>query len=39
VILGRTFDLTGSYSSLLTLLASALGIIALSNFLLPRYSN
>jgi len=39
VILGRTFDLTGSYSSLLTLLASALGIIALSNFLLPRYAN
>ena len=39
VILGRAFDLTGSYSSLLTLLASALGIIALSNFLLPRYSN
>jgi MFS family permease len=39
VILGRTFDLTGSYASLLTLLASALGIIALSNFLLPRYSS
>ena len=39
VILGRTFDLTGSYSSSLTVLASALGVIALSNFLLPRYSD
>jgi MFS family permease len=38
VILGRTFDVTGSYASLLTLLASALGIMALSNFLLPRYA-
>jgi len=39
VILGRTFDLTGSYASLLTLLGYALGVIALTNFLLPRYSN
>lgn len=39
IILGRAFDLTGSYASLLTLLAYALGAIALSNFLLPRYSN
>ena len=39
VILGRTFDLTGSYASLLTLLAYALSVIALSNFLLPRYSS
>jgi len=38
VILGRTFDATGSYSSLLTVLASALGVIALTNFLLPRYT-
>lgn len=37
VILGRTFDATGSYSSLLTVLAAALGIMALTNFLLPRY--
>ena len=39
VILGRTFDLTGSYASLLTVLGLALAAIALSNFLLPRYSN
>lgn len=38
VILGRAFDLTGSYVSLLTVLALALGIAALSNFLLPRYA-
>ena len=38
VILGRAFDATGSYASLLTLLASALGFIALTNFLLPRYA-
>lgn len=37
VILGHAFDATGSYASLLTLLACALGGIALSNFLLPRY--
>jgi MFS family permease len=39
VILGRAFDATGSYSSLLLLLAAALGIMALTNFLLPRYSD
>jgi hypothetical protein len=38
VILGRTFDLTGSYASLLSVLGFALAVIALSNFLLPRYS-
>ena len=38
VILGRAFDVTGSYASLLTLLAVALGLIALTNFLLPRYA-
>ena len=38
VILGQAFDATGSYASLLTLLASALGIMALTNFLLPRYA-
>ena len=37
VILGRAFDLTGSYTSLLTLLAAALAVMALGNFLLPRY--
>lgn len=39
VILGRAFDATGSYVSLLTLLASALGFMALTNFLLPRYAD
>jgi MFS family permease len=39
VILGRAFDATGSYASLLTLLASALGFMALTNFLLPRYAD
>ena len=39
VILGRAFDVTGSYSSLLVLLAAALGIAALTNLLLPRYSD
>ncbi len=38
VILGRAFDATGSYASLLILLASALGFMALTNFLLPRYA-
>jgi MFS family permease len=38
VILGRAFDVTGSYSSLLMLLAAALGLAAASNLLLPRYS-
>ena len=39
IILGRAFDVTGSYTSLLTLLSAALAVIALTNFLLPRYSN
>ena len=39
VILGRAFDLTGSYASLLTLLALALAVAALANFLLPRYTD
>jgi len=39
VILGRAFDATGSYASLLLFLAAALGIMALTNFLLPRYSD
>jgi MFS family permease len=39
VILGRAFDMTGSYASLLTILAAALGTIALINFLLPRYKD
>src|SRR5271165_3162784 len=39
VILGRAFDSTGSYSSLLTLLATALGLAAVTNLLLPRYSD
>jgi MFS family permease len=39
VILGRAFDATGSYSSLLVLLAAALGLAAASNLLLPRYSD
>ncbi len=38
VILGRTFDLTGSYASLLIVLAAALALAALANLLLPRYS-
>ena len=38
-VFGRAFDATGSYSSLLLLLAAALGIMALTNFLLPRYSD
>ncbi len=39
VILGHAFDATGSYTSLLTLLAAALGLAAATNLLLPRYSN
>ena len=39
VILGRAFDATGSYSSLLILLAAALGVAAATNLLLPRYSD
>ena len=37
VVLGRAFDLTGSYVSLLTNLAIALGLAAAANLLLPKY--
>jgi len=37
VLLGRTFDSTGSYASLLILLAGALSVAAVTNLLLPRY--
>jgi MFS family permease len=37
VILGRSFDLTGSYASLLTALAAALAITAAMLLFLPRY--
>ncbi len=37
VILGRTFDLTGSYTSLLTTLAIALAVAATMMLLLPKY--
>jgi MFS family permease len=37
VILGRAFDLTGSYSSLLVTLAVGLSFAAAMNLLLPRY--
>jgi len=39
VILGRAFDLTGSYASLLSTLAAVLGLAATANLLLPRYSD
>jgi MFS family permease len=39
VLLGRAFDATGSYASLLILLAAALGLAAVTNLLLPRYSD
>ena len=39
VILGRAFDATGSYASLLVLLAVALGLAAATNLFLPRYSD
>jgi MFS family permease len=39
VILGRGFDSTGSYVSLLTILAAALGLAAVMNLLLPKYSS
>jgi MFS family permease len=39
VILGRAFDVTGSYFSLLVLLAAALALAAAMNLLLPRYSD
>jgi MFS family permease len=38
VILGRAFDLTGSYASLLALLATMLAVAAALNLLLPKYS-
>jgi MFS family permease len=37
VLLGRAFDSTGSYVSLLSALAAALAIAAAMNLLLPRY--
>ncbi|MGC1416804.1 MAG: MFS transporter [Candidatus Acidiferrum sp.] len=37
VILGRAFDLTGSYTSLLTILAAALAAAAAMNLFLPNY--
>jgi MFS family permease len=37
VILGRAFDVSGSYASLLALLAAVLGLAAATNLLLPRY--
>jgi MFS family permease len=37
VILGRAFDSTGSYTSLLMILAVALAVASITNFLLPRY--
>jgi MFS family permease len=39
VILGRAFDSTGSYTSLLVILAAALALAAAMNLLLPRYSD
>jgi MFS family permease len=39
VILGRAFDSTGSYVSLLVILAGALALTAAINLLLPKYSN
>src|SRR5580658_7465120 len=39
VILGRAFDLTGSYTSLLVALAGALSLAAVLNLFLPRYSD
>jgi MFS family permease len=37
VILGRAFDSTGSYTSLLMILATALAVAGITNFLLPKY--
>ena len=39
VILGRAFDLTGSYASLLVVLAAALALAAALILLLPKYSD
>ena len=38
VILGRAFDSTGSYASLLVILATALALAAAMNLFLPKYS-
>jgi MFS family permease len=38
VILGRAFDMTGSYASLLTALAGILTLAAVMNLFLPKYS-
>jgi MFS family permease len=38
VILGRAFDATGSYATLLILLAAALALAATTNLFLPRYA-
>ena len=37
VVLGRAFDATGSYASLLVVLAGALSLAAAMNLLLPKY--
>jgi cyanate permease len=37
VILGRTYDSTGSYVSFLVILAAALAIAGFANLLLPKY--
>ena len=37
IILGRAFDVTGSYSSLLSLLAAVLALAAVLNLFLPKY--
>jgi MFS family permease len=39
VMLGRAFDSTGSYASLLIILAAGLGLAAAMNLLLPKYSD
>jgi hypothetical protein len=39
VILGRAFDSTGSYASLLVALAAALAVAAATNLLLPQYAD
>jgi MFS family permease len=39
VILGRAFDSTGSYASLLIILAAGLALSAAMNLLLPKYSD
>ena len=39
VILGRTFDLTGSYTSLLVVLAAALALASAMMLLLPKYES